>query len=64
MENQGYWIRHLIRNEKGGCIGAKMFCSKCNQTHGFDIRFEYCPMCGKKMDCSIRKQIDPLKENT
>ena len=23
----GHWTRELIRNEKGGCIGAKMICS-------------------------------------
>lgn len=46
----GHWIRCLIRNEKGGCIGAKMICSKCGNDNKHDEYMNYCPNCGKKMD--------------
>lgn len=45
----GYWTRELIRNEKGGCIGAKMICSYCGQDNEHDEYMQYCPNCGKKM---------------
>jgi hypothetical protein len=46
----GRWIRELIRNEKGGCIGAKMICSECGNDNKHDEYMNYCPNCGKKMD--------------
>ena len=45
----GHWIRELIRNEKGGCIGAKRICSKCNNDNKHDEYMHYCPNCGAKM---------------
>ena len=45
----GHWIRELIRNEKGGCIGAKMICSKCGNDNKHDEYMNYCPNCGAKM---------------
>ena len=46
----GHWIRCLIRNEKGGCIGAKMICSECGNDNKHDEYMIYCPNCGAKMD--------------
>ena len=46
---KGHWIRELIRNEKGGCIGAKMICSKCGNDNKHDEYMNYCPNCGAKM---------------
>ena len=43
------WKRELIRNEKGGCIGAKMICPKCNKDNKHDEYMAYCPNCGAKM---------------
>lgn len=43
------WKRELIRNEKGGCIGAKMICLKCNKDNKHDEYMAYCPNCGAKM---------------
>jgi rubrerythrin len=45
----GYWTRELIRNEKGGCIGAKMICSECGNDNKHDEYMHYCPNCGAKM---------------
>ena len=45
----GHWTRCLIRNEKGGCIGAKMICSKCGNDNKHDEFMNYCPNCGAKM---------------
>lgn len=45
----GHWTRELIRNEKGGCIGAKMICSECGQDNGYDKRMKFCPNCGAEM---------------
>ena len=42
----GHWTRELIRNEKGGCIGAKMICSECGQDNGYDKRMRFCHNCG------------------
>ena len=50
----GYWTRELIRNEKGGCIGAKMICSKCGNDNKHDEYMDYCPNCGTKM-------VEPLE---
>lgn len=46
----GHWIRELIRNEKGGCIGAKMICSECGNDNRHDEYMDYCPNCGCKND--------------
>ena len=48
-ERTGYWIRELIRNEKGGCIGAKRICSKCGNDNKHDEYMNYCPNCGCRM---------------
>ena len=45
----GQWSRELIRNEHGGCIGAKMICSECGRDNGYDKRMKFCPNCGAKM---------------
>jgi len=45
----GHWIRELIRNKKGGCIGAKMICSKCGNDNKHDEYMNYCPNCGASM---------------
>ena len=45
----GHWTRRLIRNEKGGCIGAKMICSGCGNDNKHDEHMNYCPNCGAKM---------------
>lgn len=45
----GHWTRELIRNEKGGCIGAKMICSECGNDNKHDEYMDYCPKCGTKM---------------
>ena len=46
----GHWTRELIRNEKSGCIGAKMICSECNNDNRHDEHMNYCPNCGARMD--------------
>jgi len=46
----GHWTRELIRNEKGGCIGAKMICSECNNDNKHDEYMDYCPNCGARME--------------
>ena len=45
----GHWTRELIRNEKGGCIGAKMICSECGNDNKHDEYMPYCPNCGVRM---------------
>lgn len=45
----GKWIRKLIRNGKGGCIGAEMICSCCNKDNRHDEYMDFCPNCGAKM---------------
>ena len=49
-EKVGHWTRELIRNEKGGCIGAKMICSRCGNDNRHDEYMNYCPNCGRKME--------------
>jgi hypothetical protein len=49
-EKVGHWTRELIRNEKGGCIGAKMICSRCGNDNRHDEYMNYCPNCGTKME--------------
>ena len=50
LQMTGRWTRELIRNEHGGCIGAKMICSECGQDNGYDKRMKFCPNCGSKME--------------
>ena len=50
QQKTGYWIRELIRNEKGGCIGAKRICSRCGKDNKHDEYMKYCPNCGAKME--------------
>lgn len=45
----GKWVRKLIRNDKGGCIGAEMICSCCNKDNRHDEYMDYCPNCGAEM---------------
>lgn len=49
----GHWTRELIRNEKGGCIGAKMICSRCGNDNKHDEYMSYCPNCGTKMESEV-----------
>lgn len=44
------WKRDLIRNNKGGCIYAKMICSNCRNDNLHDEYMPFCPNCGAKMD--------------
>lgn len=46
----GHWIRKLIYNKFGSCIGSMMICSECNKDNKYDKRMDYCPNCGAKMD--------------
>ena len=46
---KGKWTRELIRNEKGGCIGAKMICSECDNDNKHDEYMKFCPNCGAEM---------------
>ena len=52
----GHWTRELIRNEKGGCIGAKMICSECGKDNKHDEYMNYCPNCGCRM-------VEPQERN-
>ncbi len=45
----GKWIRKPIRNEQGGCVGAKMICSRCNKDNRHDEYMDYCPHCSAEM---------------
>lgn len=45
----GNWRRILIRNDNGGCIGAKMICPICNKDNGHDEYMRYCPNCGSRL---------------
>lgn len=49
-QKTGHWTRELIRNDKGGCIGARMICSNCGKDNKHDERMSYCPNCGAKME--------------
>ena len=49
-EIMGNWKRILIRNDKGGCVGARMICPVCNADNGHDECMRYCPNCGAKMN--------------
>lgn len=53
----GHWTRELIRNEKGGCIGAKMICSECGNDNKHDEYMTYCPNCGAKMNIQKINEI-------
>lgn len=45
----GNWRRILIRNDKGGCIGARMICPVCNKDNGHDEYMKHCPNCGSRL---------------
>ena len=49
----GHWTRELIRNEKGGCIDAKMICSRCGNDNKQDEYMSHCPNCGTKMESEV-----------
>jgi rubrerythrin len=53
----GEWIRELIRNEKGGCVGANMICSCCEQPSRHDEFMKYCPNCGAQMKGTIKNDL-------
>lgn len=52
----GNWRRILIRNDKGGCIGARMICPSCNKDNGHDEYMKYCPNCGSKLGDYIKDE--------
>lgn len=45
----GNWRRILIRNDKGGRIGARMICPVCNKDNGHDEYMKYCPNCCSRL---------------
>lgn len=53
---QGNWKRILIRNDMGGCIGARMICSVCNRDNGHDEYMKYCPNCGARLETHIMSE--------
>ena len=53
---QGNWRRILIRNSKGGCIGAKMLCPVCNADNCHDEYMKYCPNCGARLEDCIKSE--------
>ena len=57
VRKHGKWERVLIRNDKGGCIGAKMNCSVCNMDNGHDENMKYCPNCGAVMDLDGKSEF-------
>ena len=50
VRKHGSWKRVLMRNDKGGCIGAKMNCSVCNMNNCHNEDMKYCPNCGAIID--------------
>ena len=46
----GRWIRKPIRNNKGGCVGAKMICTCCGKDNECGRKLNYCPNCGAKIE--------------
>lgn len=49
-QKTGRWIRKPIRNDKGGCVGAKMICTCCGKDNECGRKLNYCPNCGAKME--------------
>ena len=45
--------RILIRNDKGGCVGARMICPVCNADNKHDEYMRYCPNCGARLEKNI-----------
>lgn len=52
----GNWRRILIRNSKGGCIGAKMLYPVCNADNGHDEYMKYCQNCGARLEDYIKSE--------
>lgn len=52
----GNWRRVLIRNDKGGCVGARMICPVCNADNKHDECMRYCPNCGARLDKYIKNE--------
>lgn len=55
-EFQGDWRRILIRNNKGGYIGARMLCPVCNKDNGQDEYMKYCPNCGSRLRDYVKNE--------
>lgn len=55
-EIQGNWRRILIRNNKCGCIGARMLCPVCNKDNGHDEYMRYCPNCGSRLEDYVKSE--------
>lgn len=53
---QGNWKRIIIRNDKCGCIDAKMLCPVCNADNGHDKYMKYCPNCGARLEDYIKSE--------
>lgn len=49
VHKTGRWIRKPIRNDKGGCVGAKMICTCCGKDNKCGRKLNYCPNCGSQM---------------
>ena len=49
VHKTGRWIRKPIRNDKGGCVGAKMICTCCGKDNECGRKLNYCPNCGSQM---------------
>lgn len=52
----GNWRRILIKNDKGGCIGARMLCPVCNKDNGHDEYMRYCPNCGSRLEGYVKSE--------
>ena len=52
----GNWRRILIRNDKGGCVGARMICPICNADNKHDEYMRYCPNCGSRLEKYIKNE--------
>ena len=59
----GNWRRVLLRNEKGGCVGARMICPVCNADNGHDEYMKHCPNCGARLDKNIGNRGEEFPVN-
>ena len=50
MHKIGRWIRKPTKNDKGGCVEAKMICTCCGKDNECGRKLNYCPNCGAKME--------------